>query len=111
MGGSVHLDAVGGMGGSASRNWNGRQGKKVIAIVQTYFSLHALAFRPGRLVVYKPPARHPTSIGQIVSKLRPELRQIMRRIELSRPMVPQHSNRDSYLLTLQSTHAIIGICA
>ena len=78
----VAVEGMGGGGGSASRNWNGRQGKKVIAIVQTYFSLHALAFRPGRLVVCKPSARQPTSIGQIVSKLRPELRQIMLRIEL-----------------------------
>ena len=46
--GAVHLDAV---GGSAGRNWNGgRQGKKVIRIVQTYFSqLHAITFRPALL--------------------------------------------------------------
>ena len=42
----MHLDAVGGQE-AGSRNWNGGQGKKVIEIVQTYFSQRrAITFRP-----------------------------------------------------------------
>ena len=48
---AVHLDAVGGQE-AGSRNWNGGQGKKVIEIVQTYFSQRrAITFRPALLAI------------------------------------------------------------